>query len=50
MSDLGIAPSEVRKMTVGEIYSVIWARTRSNEPENDYEELYQLLKELKEDD
>jgi hypothetical protein len=50
VSDLGISPSEVRNMTVGEIYSIIWARTRSDEPENDYEELYELLQELKTDD
>jgi hypothetical protein len=49
VSDLSIAPSEVRNMTVGEIYSIIWARTRSDEPENDYEELYELLQELKSD-
>lgn len=51
VSDLGIAPSEVRQMTVGEIYAVIDARTRHDkEQQDDKAELYEWLQELKENE
>lgn len=51
VSDLGIAPSEARNMTVGEIYAVIDAKTRHlNKPEDDKAELYEWLQELKENE
>ncbi len=31
VSDLGLAPSEVRSMSLGEIYAVMWAKTRDTE-------------------
>lgn len=53
VNDLNLSPSEVRKMTIGEINAVIWARTRNSEAEakqNDLEELYTELMELKENE
>jgi len=44
VSDLSITPSEVRKMTLGEIQSVIWAKTRHNSNDDWLEELYQDYK------
>lgn len=36
-------------MTVGEIYSVIWARTRKDQPHRDaMEEMYEDLQKIKE--
>lgn len=52
VNDLNLPPSEVRDMTIGEINAVIWARTRdsqSQQKENDLEELYNELMELRED-
>lgn len=48
VGDLGIAPSEVRNMTAGEIYAVIDAKTRHTKKEiDDKAELYEWLQELK---
>ena len=52
MADLGLAPSEVRQMTLGEIYSVVWARTRDSEQskrEEAHARMYKLLKKIKGD-
>jgi len=48
VNDLKLSPSEVRQMTVGEINAVIWAMTRTNEPDG-LEELYTELMELRGD-
>lgn len=49
MADLGLAPSEVRDMTVGEIWAVMWARTRESDTrENSLESMYTELLQAKE--
>lgn len=47
VADLGLLPSEVRKMTIGEIQSIIWAKTRTQDEEISNEDLSKLLKEAK---
>jgi len=50
VADLGIAPSEARKMTVGEIYAVIWAKTRDSrlaQQEEQNKDMYELLQKIK---
>lgn len=46
----GIAPSEVRRMTLGELYSVAWAKqmqATAGQGVTDYAELADILKEAK---
>jgi hypothetical protein len=50
VSDLGLAPSEVRQMTFGEIGAVIWARRRDSEERQDddvKESMYRKLQQIK---
>ena len=51
VANLGLAPSEVRKMTLGEIYAVMWAKTRDTEKEKQEESmkgLYDKFQEMQE--
>jgi hypothetical protein len=48
VADLGLQPSEVRQMTLGEIYAVMWARKRHEEGKDDINaQMYAELQELK---
>jgi hypothetical protein len=47
---MGLAPSEVRGMTIGEIYAVMWAKTRDTEEQKKQDgnaELYEQLQAIR---